>query len=228
MPLAAVARQHVPPPPLSSFVKCFWYWEGAPQTHAKERLMPNGETSMVFNLREEPVRIYDADNLSRYESYGQVVISGARTRCFAIDTSTEDRVFGIQFQPGGGFPFFRMPACELENTSADMDDLWPRAARELRELLLEAQTIDAMFALAAQSLLRQLVRPLELHPAVRFARRQFCTRPHRISVAAVLGETVLSQRRFIQIFHEQVGLTPKAFCRVQRFQRILATVHGEQ
>jgi AraC-like DNA-binding protein len=228
MPMAAVSRQHVPPPPLSSFVKCFWYWEGAPQTHAKERLMPNGETSMVFNLREEPVRIYDADNLSRYESYGQVVISGARTRCFAIDTSTEDRVFGIQFQPGGAFPFFRMPACELENTSADMDDLWPRAARELRELLLEAQTIDAMFALAAQSLLRQLVRPLELHPAVRFARRQFCTRPHRISVAAVLGETGLSQRRFIQIFHEQVGLTPKAFCRVQRFQRILATVHGEQ
>jgi AraC-like DNA-binding protein len=174
------------------------------------------------------MRIYDADDLSRFQSFGQAVISGARTSCFAIDTSQEDRVFGIQFQPGGAFPFFRTPACELENASADMEDLWPHAARELRERLLGARTIDAMFALAAQSLLAQLVRPLELHPAVRFARRQFCARPHQISVSTVLRETGLSQRRFIQIFHQQVGLTPKAFCRVQRFQRILATVHGEQ
>lgn len=226
MPMATVSRQHVPPAPLSSFVKCFWYWEGAPQTHAKERLLPNGEPSIVFNLRNDPMRIYDADDLSRYQSYGQAVLSGARTTCFVIDSCQEDRVFGIQFQPGGAFPFFRIPACELENDSADLEDLWPRAARELRERLLAAQTIDAMFVLAAQYLLAQLVRPLELHPAVRFARRQFCTRPHQIRVGLVLGEIGLSQRRFIQIFHEQVGLTPKAFCRVQRFQRILTTVHG--
>ena len=226
--MASVSRQHVPLAPLSSFVKCFWYWQGAPQTHAQECLMPNGEPSIVFNLLDEPIRIYDADNLSRYQSYGQAIISGARSSCFVIDTSQEDRVFGIQFQPAGAFPFFRMPACELENTSADLEDLWPRAASELREQLLAAQTIEVMFVLAAQYLLAQLVRPLELHPAVSFARRQFCSRPHQISVASVLGQIGLSQRRFIQIFHEQVGLTPKAFCRVQRFQRILATVRGER
>jgi AraC-like DNA-binding protein len=228
MAMGSVSRQYLPPAPLSSFVKCFWYWQGAPQTHAQERLMPNGEPSIVFNLLHEPMRIYDADNLSRYQSYGQAVFSGARTSCFVIDTAQEDRVFGIQFQPGGAFPFFRMPASEFENASADLGDLWPHAARELRERLLATQTIDAMFVLATQYLLTRLVRPLELHPAVRFARRQFCTRPHQIRVASVLGQIGLSQRRFIQIFHEQVGLTPKAFCRVQRFQRILATVHGER
>ena len=160
--------------------------------------MPNGEPSIVFNLLDDPIRIYDADDLSRYQSYGRAVISGARTSCFVIDTAQEDRVFGIQFQPGGAFPFFRMPACELENASADLGELWPCAARELRERLLAAQTIDNMFVLATQYLLAQLVRPLELHPAVRFARRQFCTRPHQISVSSVLGQIGLSQRRFIQ------------------------------
>jgi AraC-like DNA-binding protein len=42
----------------------------------------------------------------------------------------------------------------------------------------------------------------------------------------VLRETGLSERRFIEVFHEQVGLTPKAFCRVRRFQRVLKSVHG--
>jgi AraC-like DNA-binding protein len=224
--MGSLSRLHTPAAPLASFVKCLWYWEGAPQTHAKERLMPNGEASLVFNLRNEPIRIYDADNLTRYESYGPTVLSGARTNCFVIDTEQEERVFGIQFQPGGSFPFFRLPASELENSSVGLDSLWPRVASEFRERLLAATRVNDMFQLAERYLLAQLARPLELHPAVRFARKQFCGRPHQVSVSSVLDETGLSQRRFIQIFHEQVGLTPKAFCRVRRFQRILETVHG--
>ena len=30
-----------------------------------------------------------------------------------------------------------------------------------------------------------------------------------------------SQRRFIQLFSDEVGLTPKLFCRVNRFQRVV-------
>lgn len=224
--MTTVSRKYVPGAPLSAFVECFWYWQGAPQTHAKERLMPNGETSIVFNLREEPIRIYEGDNLNRYTAYGRAVLSGARTNSFVIDTQQEDRVFGIQFLPGGAFPFFRMPASELENQSVDLEDLWRGTARNLRERLLAAQSIEDMFALAEACLLSQMVKPLELHPAVKFACRAFCGRPHRVSVGSVLGETGLSQRRFIQVFHEQVGLRPKAFCRVRRFQRILKTVHG--
>ena len=51
--MAAISRKHFPGTPLSAFVKCFWYWAAAPQTHVKERLLPNGEPSIVFNLREE-------------------------------------------------------------------------------------------------------------------------------------------------------------------------------
>ena len=56
---------YTPPAPLGWFVKCFWYWEGAPQTHAQEQLMPNGELAIIFNLRDEPMRIYNARDLNR-------------------------------------------------------------------------------------------------------------------------------------------------------------------
>jgi AraC-like DNA-binding protein len=187
--------------------------------------MPNGEPSIVFSLRDDPIRIYDAEDLRRYSSYGHAVMSGARTNCFVIDTIQEDRVFGIQFQPGGAFPFSRLPASETANRSVSLECLWPGAGNELRERLLAAPTIDAMFLLAERYLFAKLVKPLELHPAVTFAREQFCQRPHEISVASVLGQVGLSQRRFIEVFHEQVGLTPKAFCRVRRFQRLLEKVH---
>ena len=34
----------------------------------------------------------------------------------------------------------------------------------------------------------------------------------------------LSPRRFIQVFREEVGLTPKLFCRIRRFQEVLGLI----
>ncbi|WP_420917122.1 helix-turn-helix domain-containing protein [Dictyobacter halimunensis] len=41
---------------------------------------------------------------------------------------------------------------------------------------------------------------------------------------AIASEVGLSQRHFIQVFGEAVGLTPKLFCRVQRFQALLRSL----
>ena len=218
-------RIYKPPAPLAQFIKCFWYWQGAPQTHAKEQLMPNGEPAIIVNLRDEPIRIYDPHNLSEGKSFGLAVLSGARSTPFVIDTAQEDRVFGIEFQPGGSFPFFRIPSSEFADGDVSLEYLWRDATNELRERLLEAPDVDSMFVLTQRFLMRQVVRPFELHPGVAFALHRFCSRSPHISVASVLDCIGLSHRRFVQLFHNQVGLTPKSFSRVQRFQRVLRMVH---
>ena len=218
-------RLYTPPAPLAQFVKCFWYWQGAPQTHAKEQLMPNGEPAIIINLRDEPIRIYDPHNLSAGQCFGLAVLSGPRSTPFVIDTAQEDRVFGIEFQPGGSFPFFRIPSSEFADGDVSLNTLWRSAADELRERLLEARDVDGMFARTEKFLSRQAVRPFELHPGVMFALHRFCARPHSTTVASVLDQIGLSHRHFVQIFHDQVGLTPKSFSRVRRFQRVLTMVH---
>lgn len=237
-------RLYVPLPPLAPLIRCFWYWDGAPhhpgsptpdvpgtptpQPHTRERLMPNGEASIVFNLRDDGIRVYDADDPSRFASCGLVGLSGARTSCCAIDTVTEDRVLGVQFRPGGAFPFFRVPAGEVANRSVALEDLWRGAPGEIREQLLAAPSVDAMFAILECGLLAHLVRPLELHPAIEFARDHICRAPHIATVSGVMEHIGLSQRRLIELFRDQVGLTPKAFCRVRRFQRVLEAVHRKK
>jgi AraC-like DNA-binding protein len=220
-----MVHRYIPSSALAGLVKCFWYSEGAPKTHGKERLMPNGEPTIVVNLCDEEMRIYDAEDLNRFSSYKHALISGARTKCFVIDAGQEDRVFGIQFWAGGAFPFFREPALEMANESTELSSLWKSAAGELRERLLAVRDFRQMFRVAELFLLAETVRSLELHPAVRFAQERFA-RQAGVSVAAVANEIGLSQRRFIQLFEQQIGLTPKAFSRVRRFQNILQRVHG--
>jgi AraC-like DNA-binding protein len=219
------SRKYIPRAPLSSLVECFWYWEGTRQTHSKERLLPNGEPSIIFNLRDSPIRIYDAQDLTSYASYRGAVLSGARSNCFVIDTEQQERVIGIQFKPGGAFPLFRMPAWEAENTSLDLDYLWRGGASEIREQVLASSTVDAMFATLERFLFERLVHPPQLHPAVTYALTQFRRSAHSGRIAAVTDRISLSPRRFIELFKGQVGLPPKVFCRVRRFQRVLQTIH---
>ena len=45
-------------------------------------------------------------------------------------------------------------------------------------------------------------------------------------VREVARRTGWSERRFSQVFREQVGFSPKVWCRIQRFQRARAQLHA--
>jgi AraC-like DNA-binding protein len=188
--------------------------------------MPTGQPGIIVNLCEDPLRVYDSDDLERWETYGLAMLSGARTRPFVIHNEQQDRVFGIEFRAGGAHPFFRLPSSECENQGVPLDVLWGRASGELRERLLEASSPAAMFSAAQSVMLSQAVRPLGVNSAVGFALRSFCQVPHVNTVGEVTNRIGMSQRRFIEVFRDQVGLTPKAFCRVRRFQYVLKSIHG--
>jgi methylphosphotriester-DNA--protein-cysteine methyltransferase len=59
---------------------------------------------------------------------------------------------------------------------------------------------------------------------VRYALQEFARRPQIPLVRELAHEAGLSRRRFAQLFREQVGLTPKLYCRLQRLQNALKQI----
>ncbi|HEY4008747.1 MAG TPA: helix-turn-helix domain-containing protein [Acidobacteriaceae bacterium] len=223
--------------PLAALVECLWYWQGAPGPHLQERLLPQGQAAMILNLRDQPIAIYEDHRGAGY--YGTAVLSGARSNCFTIDCNQQEHVVGVQFAPGGAFPFFRMPISELEDASFDMTDLWGAQAGWVRERVLAAPTPRAMLEVLATCLEERLGMAAcgatagfgdtaRLHPAVVYMARELdiCDGPGRVQT--VTGKIGMSQRRVAQLFHEQVGVSPKTFHRVRRFQHTLARLRGVQ
>jgi AraC-like DNA-binding protein len=216
---------HIPKPPLSSFVDLFWFYDGySPGPHKKERLMPDGSVELVINLKENEARIYDRQNLDQFNRFPGAVLCGPHSNFFVIDTEQQGSVMGIHFRPGGAFPFFKLPAGELHNMHVSLEDLWGRKADLLRQQLLEAPTPREKFRTMEECLLAQALRPLERHRAVDFALHLFGKCHAAPAMADVSDQIGISSRRFIQLFANQVGLTPKLFCRVRRFQQVLQTI----
>jgi AraC-like DNA-binding protein len=216
---------HIPQPPLGNFVDLFWFYDGLPAiSHKKERLMPDGSLELVINLKEDEARIYDRKNLDKCERLPGTVLCGPHSSFFVIDTAQQDSVMGVHFKPGGAFPFFKMPAGELRNTHVSLETLWGYEAGLLRERLLEAETPEMKFQVLEECLLARAFRPLERHRAVACALALF----RNIHTAPAIGEVAdqigISSRRFIQLFSNEVGLTPKLFSRVRRFQQVLQQI----
>ena len=139
-------------------------------------------------------------------------------------TAEQSSIIGVHFKPGGAFPFLRVPANELRNMHVSMDELWGAAGVDLRNRLLEANTPEAKFRTLEKTLLAQAAGSLTRHPALDFALREFRDMPKLRTISNVIERIGLSKRRFIQVFDERVGLTPKSFCRVRRFQRALRMI----
>ena len=214
-----------PSPPLSDFVDVLWLYEGYEVSHEKERLMPDGSVELVINLAEDRIRNYDPHNPDKFETIPGCVVSGPRSEFFVIDTDEQAFVAGVHFKPGGAFPFFRVPAGEMANQPIALESLWGKASGWMRERVLAATSPEQKLSALERCLVEQLAKPLERHPAVDFALQRL-TAGYPPGISWIVDRVGYSQRRFIQLFSDEVGLTPKLFSRVSRFQQVIRAAHA--
>jgi AraC-like DNA-binding protein len=216
--------QRVPAPPLDAFVASIWYCENDPRPQALERVLPGGAAQLIVNLKEDQTRVYRPECGPGCEvTSSGTILSGVQSRYCIIDTAEQECVLGVAFKPGGTIPFFRPPAHETRDADTPLELLWGRRlAADLRDQLLEAPNPEARFDVVEGALAAIWKPPVNLHPAVAFALESFAQRPHTASISSVTGQIGLSPKRFIERFKHAVGVAPKHYCRILRFQRALS------
>ena len=199
-----------PAAPLSGLVNIYWYWSGYTQHFIRERILPMACAQLVIKLG------------SPYRYAG---LTGPRSESFIIGREESDALLGIHFKPGGAFPFVSGAFGELHNTNVKITDLWGEGrGRRLIDLLNEAGSVELKFDILDRWLMWISNRSLDHHPAVSFALKTFESDPGLFTSEEVARQVNLSQRRFIELFRNEVGMTPKLFCRVQRFQNVIHSI----
>lgn len=202
---------------LKPFVSSLWHFEGT-FLHSKERILPDGNMQLLINLDEDELRSYRGEGYDVVQRIPGAGLCGAHCTHFAIDTREQRAIVGVNFTPGGAYPFFRDPAEALANEHVELAQLWGRDGQVLRERLLEVPSPRGRLQLLQRILIEQLVRPLTREPAIDLAVSCLQTGAR---IAAVSDQLGLSARRFARLFRRHVGLKPKRFARVQRFRWLI-------
>lgn len=130
----------------------------------------------------------------------------------------------VNFKKGAAHPFFPVPMDEMADRVVAADLLWGGLLGELRERLLGADGIGRRFGIAERFLLKNFQTKLEINPCVEYAVGRIKSDPSGINLGRLNRKIGYSQKHFISMFRKQVGLTPKKYLRINRFQQALGEI----
>ncbi|MGN9906541.1 helix-turn-helix domain-containing protein [Phytohabitans sp. LJ34] len=205
-------------PALAPFIASMGYLEGR-FPHGRERVLPTGTVQLLVNLDRDALHSAP-DGLPPVRT-GGAALQGATARPAVVDTADQRAIVWVAFRPGGAAPFFPGLA-EACDQLVPLDALWGRRAAALRERLLAAGSPDEMREVVEAALLAA-ADPPQPDPALTAA---VAALHGGASVAEAADRLGWTTKRLVRLFSARVGLAPKRFARVRRFQRLLSAATG--
>jgi AraC-like DNA-binding protein len=230
-----------PCPALAPWVRLLWASDPCTPPEAgahRERVLPTGSMHIVFRIQGPPLTLYQGVDSEVSQHLGPIIVGGARSGYYVKRIGDATASVGVQLQPGGAMPLLGVPASALAEQHTALDALWGTDAERLHERLHAPDTHSSVLATGGTADLRLRAR-VDLLEATLLARLQH-TKFHAgklpwlthtiaelelgVSLGSLVVRSGISHRAFITRFREMVGLPPKMFARIRRFQRVVGVL----
>ena len=176
--------------------------------------LADGHVSLVFDLG----RTCDtAGNWSTDATAPHGTVAGPLSAVGRTDGTDRPEMIGVYFRAGRAAPFLRAPISALTDAAVDIEGLWGTSALaiELGELD-EIQRIERLESVLLRRLAIGRLRD-ESVPVDRLAAR-VVRRRGRETVDGMARDAGVSRQHLARVFKERVGVGPKLYARLARFQ----------
>jgi AraC-like DNA-binding protein len=202
---------------------CYGYEEWSPRPLARSEFA-NASVVMILEFGP-PLRVSNGEHASSHAGGFLAGLHDGPTR-------TEHRGYqaGVQLNlaPLAARLLLGVPLAEIAHRIVAATDVFPRAQRALVGRLGELDSwearldaVEALIATAAES------EPPAGFRELAFAIEQIERNAGRIQIRALARELGWSERRLQRTFAEQIGVSPKLFARLVRFDALVARVRRE-
>jgi AraC-like DNA-binding protein len=203
---------------LRSCIRNFWTLEtdGADDEPNTFKVFADGCPGIIFQHPEKGMLFQDDKKLPPFFLYGQATKASEIRLCGKFST------VGIYFYPNALKSIFGINAEELTNSCIDLDLLNRPQGFSLLEQLSNAPSVTDQ-ARILSSFIFSLVRKKndEKDMEMKYALTQIMQSKGAISLAGLRRELQISERSFERRFKLYVGISPKLFSRISRFQASL-------
>lgn len=215
-------REVPPPPALAAVVQSLWEIRGdrrleSPCVH---RVLPDGCFDLVLHLGTLP----STDRVDTGLPPAGISIVGVLLRAVRLELAGDVHIVGACLRPGGVRALLDAPACELTDRIVPWTDVWGARAASIDDEVRSGDPNGALerFSTALRCRLRDPTADPVSERAVARIRRA----SGAVSVDALARELGVARRRLERRFAQNVGLTPKQFCRVLRFEGVVRRPRG--
>jgi AraC-like DNA-binding protein len=213
-----------PPPELAPFVEVFWEVHGF-ANFARERILPKTTIELMFNLGP-PHRLLDPSQPAGATTYRNAWVSALQQRPLVIQpcfdaTRVPSHLIAVRLRPAGGYAFFGMSMDELSNAVIDLDLLPDPRFATVHAQLLDAESRAERFGLIESLVRKRIAADIRMRPFIRWAAAQIERTHGAVRILDLCHELGVSRKHLSLWFREQVGIAPKQYAGVVRFQKLV-------
>ena len=184
----------------------------------------NHESCLYFSLGNLPKQVNISITKNEIIRTSKVSLFGLLTHANGI-MKLEGKCNGfiIEFKPNGFNKLFGIGANEICNNNFPANEILGNCVKDLYEQLLHAVNIRDMALLADKFLIGFLNRkkPVYINEGITKISSLLLTTFNAANIAKYASLANMSMRNFERRFSEQVGTSPRLFCRLLRFNKAL-------
>jgi len=211
----------------SDLIESIFHFQGFQPDHSIERVVPTGHVFVIFELDGMERNTFDNVSLQPNAKYRQAWVSGVHRNYISISAHPDSEMFVIQFKAYGAYPFLHKPMSELAERVVPATEFSEAHLCDMREHLVAAAESADKFEVAEQWLSQHFREDLVPPASIVAVVRQLQQQP-----AAKLNDIVDgfdgSQKHLIAQFKKYIGLTPKQYQRVLRFNDVFQQMQNDQ
>lgn len=211
-------KQIPPPDYLKEYVKYFWVLdeESVLGSVKSFRTMADGCPGLIFQHADHGILFQNDKELPDIFLYGQA------TTPAELRLRGSFNAVGICFYPNALKSIFGLNADELTDTCMNPGPEAIKYGFSLSEQLSGAATVTDRIEMLSSYLFFQIRRHEKYRdPAMPYALSRIMHASGNVSLADLRTELQLSERSFERKFKQHVGISPKLFTRISRFQASL-------
>lgn len=216
-------------PPLAGVVEVMFSLQEYAPPHRIERIVPNGRMNLVIELDGRDRYIYDNNDGSVIQTCSSAWISGIHSNYLSVgDTTVESRLAVVQLAPGRSLPLLQKSLDRFVDRVTPAADVFGSEIHELRGELLALESAEAINEALDRWLVSRYDAGRESPEIIRSVLSRLTADPGNVTFTDLVEhDGSVSYRRFLELFKEHVGPTPKLLQRILRFSQVFERIHGE-
>ncbi|MDO6439418.1 helix-turn-helix domain-containing protein [Cyclobacterium sp. 1_MG-2023] len=209
---------------LNQYIEAIFHLKDFIPDHSIERVVPTGHVFIIFELDGFQRNTYDNDTLAPIATYKDVWVSGMQKNHISISAHQHSELFVIQFKAFGAYPFFHFPMQNLNDKVISGKEVFGEDILALRKEILEKKSTEEKFQ-SAEIWLLERFRKDKTPPAELLKVLERLQHEPVVNFPEVIEGYAKTQKHLIDQFKKYVGLTPKYYQRMLRFNVILQQIY---
>ena len=204
---------------LADYINSYFFMKVESESSANELVIPDGTHGLM---------IVQQSNFIRHSNEGENKVCGSFAfgqKSKAVNYQFDSPglfCFGVKFQPHGLARFIKMPVGELKDRMVDAPFVLGKDFKEIEDkTLLAKSTLEKKYLLDNYFIQKLQQEKEKDEMLVHKVLEKIHHKKGKVEIANLLSSFQLNYKRLERLFKKYVGISPKAYCRIVRFNATL-------